>query len=57
MYELKIGDNVRLKLSGSPQMVVNKIDNEVAECIYMRNGCMELVFLHKNTLILTKNKD
>jgi uncharacterized protein YodC (DUF2158 family) len=55
MADIRAGDNVRLKLSGSPQMVVNAIQGNQVDVIYMtQTGHPEIIAVSKYTLKLTK---
>ena len=55
MSGIKVGDNVRLKLAGSPRMVVNAILGDLVDVIYMtQTGHPEIIAVNRETLKLIK---
>jgi hypothetical protein len=55
MKEIKLGDNVRLKLADSPKMVVNAFKGNLVDAIYMtQSGHPETITVNINTLIKIK---
>ncbi len=56
MTDIKVGDIVRFKLSGSPKMIVNAVVDDVVYVIYITElGIPNIVYVNKETLKLIKS--